>query len=53
MNKAIAAITRETAKDVTRLPGPDRRRRILDAALLLFSEKGFDATTTREIWRSR
>ena len=48
-NKAIAATTRESAKDATRLPGPDRRRRIMQAALLLFSEKGFDATTTREI----
>jgi AcrR family transcriptional regulator len=45
----MATTTRDTAKDATRLPGPDRRLRIMQAALLLFSEKGFDATTTREI----
>jgi AcrR family transcriptional regulator len=48
-NKAMAATTRDTTKGATRLRGPDRRYRIIQAALLLFSEKGFDATTTKEI----
>jgi AcrR family transcriptional regulator len=48
----MATTTTEAAKGATRLPGPDRRYRILQAAVLLFSEKGFDATTTREIARA-
>ncbi|HTS60610.1 MAG TPA: TetR/AcrR family transcriptional regulator [Candidatus Acidoferrales bacterium] len=33
----------------SRLPAPDRRRRLLDSALDLFAHKGFNGTTTREI----
>ena len=32
-----------------RLPAPDRRRQLLEAALDLFARKGFDGTTTKEI----
>jgi len=32
-----------------RLAAPDRRKRILDAAMKLFSEQGFDGTSTRQI----
>jgi AcrR family transcriptional regulator len=48
-NKVMATTTGDMAKGATRLTGPNRRRRIMRAALLLFSEKGFDATTTKEI----
>ncbi|MBI4390445.1 MAG: helix-turn-helix transcriptional regulator, partial [candidate division NC10 bacterium] len=34
-----------------RLTGPQRRERIIQAALTLFSQKGFRGTTTREIAR--
>jgi len=48
----MAVTARKKMKGATRLPGPDRRNRIIESALLLFSEKGFDATTTREIARA-
>jgi AcrR family transcriptional regulator len=32
-----------------RLAGPDRRKQILDIAMKLFSEQGFDGTSTRQI----
>ena len=32
-----------------RLPAEDRRRQLLETALGLFSKKGFDGTTTKEI----
>lgn len=32
-----------------RLPGPERRRQIVEVATKLFSKKGFNGTTTREI----
>jgi len=39
----------EAARSTSRMPAGDRRRQLLDAALELFSRKGFDGTTTREI----
>jgi AcrR family transcriptional regulator len=35
-----------------RLPAPDRRRQILDVSRRLFAEKGYYATTTRDIART-
>ncbi len=32
-----------------RLPAPDRKKQLLEIAMKLFSEQGFDGTTTREI----
>ena len=32
-----------------RLPGPDRRRQLIETALDFFSRKGFEGTTTKEI----
>jgi AcrR family transcriptional regulator len=32
-----------------RLPAPDRRKQLLEIAMKLFSERGFDGTSTREI----
>jgi len=33
----------------TRLPAQDRRQQLLESALTLFAQKGFDGTTTKEI----
>ena len=41
--------SRDPARGLTRLPGPARRRQIIQATLPLFAEKGFEATTTKEI----
>jgi len=35
-----------------RLPAPDRKRQLIDIAMKLFSEQGFDGTSTREIAES-
>jgi AcrR family transcriptional regulator len=51
-SEAIGVDAREARKGASRIPGPDRRRLIIEAAILLFSEKGFDATTTKEIARA-
>src|SRR5580693_4473452 len=32
-----------------RMPGTDRRQQLIEAALDVFSRKGFDGTTTKEI----
>ena len=41
------------SKTTTRkLPAADRRRQIIEVAMALFSAKGFDGTTTREIARA-
>ena len=41
------------SKTITRkLPAADRRRQIIEVAMALFSAKGFDGTTTREISRA-
>jgi TetR/AcrR family transcriptional regulator len=32
-----------------RLPAPDRRRQLIESALDLFSQKGFNGTTTKEV----
>jgi TetR/AcrR family transcriptional regulator len=32
-----------------RLPAPDRKKQLLEIAMKLFSDQGFDGTTTREI----
>ena len=38
------------SKTITRkLPAADRRRQIIQVAMALFSAKGFEGTTTREI----
>ena len=38
------------SKTITRkLPAADRRRQIIEVAMALFSAKGFEGTTTREI----
>jgi TetR/AcrR family transcriptional regulator len=39
----------EIATPTARMSAPDRRAQLLDAALNLFSEKGFDGVTTKEI----
>ena len=39
----------EAAHSAGRMNAPDRRRQLLDAALELFSRKGFGGTTTKEI----
>ena len=39
----------EAAHAAGRMNAPDRRRQLLDAALELFSRKGFGGTTTKEI----
>jgi TetR/AcrR family transcriptional regulator len=38
-----------TAEQPRRLPATDRRRQLLETALDIFSQKGFAATTTKEI----
>jgi len=41
------------SKTITRkLPAADRRRQIIEVAMALFSAKGFEGTTTREISRA-
>jgi TetR/AcrR family transcriptional regulator len=32
-----------------RLPAPDRKKQLLEIAMKLFSDQGFDGTTTRKI----
>jgi TetR/AcrR family transcriptional regulator len=39
----------ENSTTSARMPAPHRRAQLLEAALNLFSEKGFDGATTREI----
>ena len=40
---------KETHSPTPRLAASDRRRQLLDTALDLFSRKGFEGTTTKEI----
>ena len=39
----------QTVPTAARMPAPHRRAQLLEAALNLFSEKGFDGATTKEI----
>ena len=48
--KKRAVVGRDKGKGTrTRLPGPERRRQIIEAAADLFARNGFRGTTTREV----
>jgi len=48
--KERAVVRRDKGKGTrTRLPGPERRRQIIEAAADLFARNGFRGTTTREV----
>lgn len=45
-------MTTEPTSSVSRLPADERRQQLIDIATQLFAQRGFNATTTREIARA-